>query len=218
MSKGSGVTRVNIPTGNVISSTSASASISADIKDRTTKLTEKEKQDLKADSKYESIRFYSGGGFLAIATSPKKHSEDEITVGRYLAKSGLQVILLDESGQIKTRDGLIITMGNYEQRTTTKTEEEKLGIKQVDKVKRVRNAISHAHSKQADIALIYLKEGGIKTKDVRAGIKAFVRGYTDNEGVYHRGSNYQFKTIITVSRNGRIRFYDQNELVKKKTK
>lgn len=210
MGKGSGGTRRSTPGGVVSEMDYSSEGVAL------RPLTEKEKAELRANSEYSSIKFYPNGGFVAIEKSPQKHSEDEITVGRFLAKSGRQVILKNEAGFIKTRDGEIISIGNYEQRTPSKTIEQKYGEGGYDKVKTMRNAIAHAHSKKADIALIYLKNGYHKDKDVKNGIRAFMFGYTDNDGVQHNGSNYRFKQIITVSRNGKIKVYHHEDFEKKK--
>lgn len=103
-------------------------------------------EEMKASGLYSSVTFMEdGGGYVAIQKSRAKHKQDEIDAANLLAKKGYEVILKDESGEIKTPDGYLFSC-TFEQRTPTK--EGSITIK---------NALRHAKDKRAEVAVIYSK-------------------------------------------------------------
>lgn len=101
------------------------------------------------------------------------------------------MILINESGnalRVKSPDGYLFSM-SFEQRTPTK-----------DSANTIKNALSHAQSKKADIALIYSKNHIFSRKSVDEGILLF-------EDI----KAYRFKEIIVVADNGNIHRHKRNK-------
>lgn len=76
-----------------------------------------------------------------------------------------------------------------EQRTPTK-----------DGANTIRNALDHARTKRADVALIYSKGGVFTRQSVEKGI-----------GLYEDAHKYRFKRIIIVSDNGHLHRYKHDK-------
>lgn len=158
--------------------------------------------NLVGSGRYMSNAYFStvGGGFVLEENSSKPHSTDERYVARVLADHGRKVILRDEAGTATTPDGEIISIGMYEQRTPELDKEQKKGVKPFDKVANMRNALGHARDKNADVAVVYMKNNLHDIKSVKAGIVSF-------EGK----SKYRFKEIIVVTSDGRVHRHKHNK-------
>lgn len=141
-----------------------------------------------------------GGGFYLEEKSTLPRGADELFVATVLADKGKRVILQDEAGQAKTTDGEIISIGFYEQRTPTWTEEKKAKATDLDRIKNIRSCLYHARDKKADIAVIYMKNNLHNLTSVKEGIKAF-----------EKKSKYEFKSIIIVTSDGRIHTHKHNK-------
>lgn len=142
---------------------------------------------MRASGRYSSVEIGNGGGWLAVQKSNMLHSKDEMAAARILANKGYKVTLLNESGRVRTPDGNIGTF-SFEQRTPTK-----------DGASTIRNALTHAKSKNADIALIYSK-GHLFTRE------SVEKGIIDYESL----EKYRFKGIIVVADNGHVHRHKHN--------
>ena len=147
-----------------------------------------EVEAMRASGRYSSVEIGKGGGYVAIEKSPARHKSEELEAARILADKGYKVVLKNESGQVRTPDGRIFS-ASFEQRTPTK-----------DGANTIRNALDHARTKRADVALIYSKGGVFTRQSVEKGI-----------GLYEDGHRYRFKRIIIVSDNGYIHRYKHNK-------
>lgn len=147
-----------------------------------------EVEALRKNGKYSSVEMGRGGGYVAIEKSPTRHKPEEIEAARILANKGYKVVLKNESGQVKTSDGRIF-LTSFEQRTPTK-----------DSANTIRNALNHARTKRANVALIYSKGGVFTRQSVEKGI-----------GLYEDAHGYRFKRIIVVADNGNIHRYKHNK-------
>lgn len=132
----------------------------------------------------------ASGGYLAIEKSTAKHKQDEINAVSILAGKGYKVILKNEAGlgmNVKTPDGYVYS-ASFEQRTPTK-----------DAANTIRNALTHAQSKNADVALIFSKNHIFSRKTVEEGVSAF-----------EDKTSYRFKQIIIVADNGHVHRHKHN--------
>lgn len=137
---------------------------------------EAEVMAMRASGRYSSVEIGRGGGWLAVEKSPMRHKSEELEAARILADKGYKVTLLNESGRMRTPDGYIGTF-SFEQRTPTK-----------DGASTMRNALTHAKAKNAEIALIYSKGHSFTRESVEKGIID-----------YERLETYRFKRIIVVA-------------------
>lgn len=147
-----------------------------------------EVEAMRASGKYSSVEIGKGGGYVAIEKSPARHKPEELEAARILADKGYKVTLKDESGQLTTSDGHLFS-ASFEQRTPTK-----------DEAKTIKNALNHARTKIADVALIYSKGGIFTRQSVEKGIS-----------LYEDAHRYRFKRIIIVADNGHIHRYKHNK-------
>ena len=150
-----------------------------------------EVETMRRSGRYSSVTMGRGGGYVAIEKSPMKHKKEEIELASILANKGYKVILKNESGsdpKIKTPDGYLFN-ASFEQKTPIK-----------DGANTIRNALFHAKSKRAGIALIYSKKGAFSRESVEKGIK-----------LYEEASSYRFNRIIVVSDNGNVHRHKHNK-------
>lgn len=143
---------------------------------------EKEYRNLMATGEYGDSYFSPSGGFVVSENTKVSHSEEEWEAAIALADNGYRVILKNEAGMGKTRDGDLILFGEYEQRTPK-------GSGAIN----FKGVLRHARDKNADIALAYQKEGTHSRDDIEKAISEF-----ESE------SKYRFKRIIVVTKDGRI--------------
>lgn len=149
---------------------------------------QKEVESMRASGKYSSVEIGTHGGYLAVEKSKAIHKSEEIEAGKILADNGYKVILKDEMGQVKTPDGYIFN-ASFEQRTPTK-----------DGANTIRNALFHAKSKNAQVAVIYSKNSSFTRKSVDDGLKLF-----------EQATERRFDRIIVVSDNGYIHIHKHNK-------
>lgn len=157
---------------------------------------EAEVQEMIASGQYKSVEMTEGGGYVAIEKSPMKHKEDEIRAAHILAEHGYKVILTDESGnelQIKTHDGVLF-VSTYEQKTP-----------RIDKDTTIRNALYHAKSKRADIALLFSKDHAFSRESVEKGLELYESAQENAK------SPWYFKEIIVVADNNHIHRHKHNK-------
>lgn len=149
-----------------------------------------EVENMMASGIYSSVEMTEGGGYLAIEKSPMKHTSEEIEAGKILASKGYKVILKDEanSDNRNTIDGYVFST-SYEQRTPTK-----------DNTNTIKNALKHARSKRAEIAVLYSKYHLFSRESVEEGIK-----------LWEEKSTYRFKKIIVVADNGNVHIHKHNK-------
>lgn len=143
---------------------------------------------MRTSGRYSSVEMGKGGGYVAIEKSPARHKPEELEAAHILADKGYKVVLKNESGQVRTPDGRIFS-ASFEQRTPTK-----------DGANTIRNALDHARTKRADVALIYSKGGVFTRQSVEKGI-----------GLYEDAHGYRFKRIIIVADNGHIHRYKHDK-------
>ena len=141
-----------------------------------------EVQRLRASGRYSSVEMSDKGGYVAIEVSTRAHKAEEIEAARILADKGYKVILKDEAGDESTVDGYVFAL-SYEQRTPTGSGRWNCG-----------NALAHARSKRADVALIYDKYHKYHKETVRQGIIDYERLYPD----------WRFRFILVISSEGAV--------------
>jgi len=148
-----------------------------------------EVEQMRSSGNYSSVEFSNnGGGYVAIEKSSMKHKPEEIEAARFLANKGYKVILKDEVGELKTPDGQIFSF-TFEQRTPTG-----------NSATNIRNSLTHAQSKRAEIAVMYMKNNKHTRQSVTNGIKLF-----EDKG------DYRFKQIIVITTDGRIHKHRHNK-------
>lgn len=143
---------------------------------------------------YDRSRSYFsevGGGYVLFH---KGHNVDknEIEAARIMADNGYAVELTPESGvkfmkkingKEKYVDGKVSSI-EYEQSTPHPTRLDQEGL-----TRSVNNALEHAKSKGAEVALIYDKFNSYHRGDIDRGIKRFESN----------NPSYRFKAIVTVN-------------------
>ena len=127
------------------------------------------------------------GGYYLVEKSDMAHKTEEFEAAGILADRGYKVILKDESGGLTTPDGQIFTY-SFDQITP-----------EGDTPGNFKNALMHARSKKADVALVYMKHNKHTKQSVVEGIK-----------LYEEKNKYRFKQIIIVTKDGRIHKHRHN--------
>lgn len=152
--------------------------------------------DIDASKSYFSKK--SGGYVLTMTGST--HSDDEIAVAKAMANDGLLVVLTPEGG-VKFRSGKskkkeedyvyadgLVNGYTYEQQTKNP----QLGTKQ-NLTNAIDSALQHARNKNAQIPLIYDKNGKFHRDDIENGLKQF-----------EENASYRFKAVLVVDKNGNV--------------
>lgn len=139
---------------------------------------------MRASGKYSSVTMAENGtGYVAIESSPAKHKPEEIEAAMHLGNNGYKVILGNEAGEGKCKEGKLF-LSTFEQKTPDGKHND---------AKNIKNALGHARDKKADIAVIYMKYGTHSRKTVEEGIKNF-----------EKSSKYRFQKIIIITKDGRL--------------
>lgn len=144
--------------------------------------------------KYDPAQSYfsqKGGGYVLVEKSSQEHLPEEKEAARFMADKGYKIELKDEGGQATTPDGKVFS-ASFEQRTPD-------GKDGHNTPQNIRAALRHARNKNADVAVIYQKNGRHSKKTVMDGIKLF-----------EQSANYRFKRIYIVTRDGRIHRHAHN--------
>lgn len=127
------------------------------------------------------------GGYYLTEKSSANHKKEEVEVAKFLAQKGYKVTLIDEAGTSIKVDGKIFGV-TYEQKTP-----------RGDSYKNINNALEHAKFKNAQSAIIYLKDANHTRKSVEEGIRH-----------YEKLNSYRFREILTITKNGKIHRHKHN--------
>lgn len=157
------------------------------------------KEKLGSGNYDESCSYYSkkSGGYLLVIGQQKRDIA-EIEAARAMANDGLLVIMTPEGG-IEFRTGKsrkggftyadgIVNGFTYEQKTPNPGSNNDAKL-----ANSVDNALQHAQDKSCQIPLIYDRYGKFHREHIEKGLAQ-----------YESCSNYRFKAILVIDRNGNV--------------
>lgn len=147
----------------------------------------KQVEKMKMSGNYSTVEMSNNGGIFAIEKGKARHKQEEIEAGRYMAKSGYNVTLKDETGMAKTPDGYVYSF-SFEQRTPN-----------TDGARSVMKSLEHAKKKSSDVAVIYDKYNKYNRNTIEKGLS-----------VYEQYNKYRFKRIIVISKSGSVYEHSHN--------
>lgn len=154
----------------------------------------------------QSYFSHKKGGYV-IAMKGRKYDAAESEAAKAMADDGLLVVLTPEGG-VKFRTGKSKKKGGdyvyadglvngftFEQQTKSPQKQTYENL-----VNSVDSALQHARDKNAQVPLIYDRNGSYHREHIEAGIAKFERFYP----------NTKFKAILVVNKHGRVYNHNHN--------